>query len=200
MKKILIMLIALATIGKVNAQNWTIDNTHSQVMFTVSHLVISEITGDFKKFSGNINATKPDFSDANIEFNIDVNSINTDNEMRDNHLKGDDFFNAEKFPTMTFKGKGMKKVSGNKYKLTGQLTIRNVTKTVTLDVVYAGTVKDPWGNTKAGFKIKGMINRFDYNLTWNTLTEAGGATVGQDVEFTCNLELTQVKETTSGMK
>lgn len=187
------MLLTAAITGQANAQTWTIDNAHSQVMFTVSHLVIAEVTGSFKAFSGNITAAKPDFSDAAIEFNIDVNTINTDNEMRDNHLKSDDFFNVAKYPKMTFKGKGMKKISGNKYQLTGDMTIRDVTKPVTLDVTYAGTVKDPYGNTKAGFKIKGTINRLDYNLKWNTMTEAGGAVVGSDVDFTCNLELAQGK-------
>ncbi|MBL0342577.1 MAG: YceI family protein [Bacteroidetes bacterium] len=190
MKKIILMLVAILAAGQINAQSlWAVDNTHSQVLFTVSHLVISEVTGSFKAFSGNITSSKPDFSDAKIDFTIDVNSINTDNEMRDNHLKGDDFFNAGKYPKMVFKGTSMKKVSGNKYELIGELTIRDVTKPVTLDVTYAGTVKDPWGNTKAGFKIKGKINRFDYNLKWNTLTEAGGAVVGEEVELTCNLEL-----------
>lgn len=172
---------------------WMIDNSHSQVMFTVSHLVISEVTGSFKGFTGTISATKPDFTDAKIEFNVDVNTVNTDNEMRDNHLKGDDFFNAGKYPKMTFKGTGLKKVSGNKYTLSGELTIRDVTKPITLDVTYFGTTNDPWGNTKAGFKIKGKINRFDYNLKWNTLTEAGGAVVGEEVEIVCNLELAKSK-------
>nr|HMT30139.1 YceI family protein [Bacteroidia bacterium] len=163
MKKVLILFAALIAAGQMKAQtNWTVDNTHSQVMFTVSHLVISEVTGSFKKFNGTITSSKPDFTDAQINFTVDVNSINTDNEMRDTHLKGDDFFNSEKYPAITFKGKSFKKVSGNKYQLTGDLTIRDITKTVTLDVVYSGTVKDPWGNTKAGFKIKGTIKRFDY--------------------------------------
>lgn len=194
MKKIVFMLAATVAAGQLQAQtNWMVDNSHSQVMFTVSHLVISEVTGSFKKFNGTIKASKPDFTDAQIDFTIDVNSVNTDNEMRDTHLKSDDFFNAEKFPNMTFKGKSFKKVNGNKYQLTGDLTIRDITKTITLDVVYAGTVKDPWGNIKAGFKIKGTVKRFDYNLKWNTLTEAGGAVVGEDVEFTVNLELAQAK-------
>lgn len=189
MKKLLFILLVFVATGQVNAQKWTIDNTHSQVMFTVSHLVISEVTGSFKGYSGSVVSSKEDFSDAVVEFSIDVKTINTDNEMRDTHLKGDEFFNAEKYPKMIFKGKRMQKISGNRYQLIGDLTIRDITKTITLDVIYSGTVKDPWGNTKAGFKIKGVVNRFDYNLKWNTLTEAGGAVVGKDVEFTCNLEL-----------
>jgi len=194
MKKVLILFVALLASTPTKAQTiWIIDHSHSQVMFTVSHLVIAEITGSFKKFSGNIKSSEADFTDAQIDFTIDVNSVNTDNEMRDNHLKGDDFFNADKYPKMVFKGKSFKKVSGNKYQLTGELTIRDVTKTITLDVTYAGTVLDPWENTKAGFKIKGTINRFDYNLKWNNLTDAGGAVVGEDVEITVNLELAKSK-------
>lgn len=196
MKRISTLMIVAGLAAQVPSQaqtTWMIDNSHSQVMFTVSHLVISEVTGSFKGFTGSITAAKPDFTDANIEFNVDVNTVNTDNEMRDNHLKGDDFFNAGKYPKMTFKGTGLKKVSGNKYTLSGQLTIRDVTKPVTLDVTYFGTTNDPWGNTKAGFKIKGKINRFDYNLKWNTLTEAGGAVVGEEVEIVCNLELAKSK-------
>ncbi len=193
MKKILTLAIAVTSTAGVQAQTWTIDNAHSQVLFTVSHLVISEVTGNFKSFSGNITSTKPDFSDASVAFTIDVNSINTDNEMRDTHLKSDDFFNAEKFPKITFKGNGLKKISGNKYQITGQLTIRDITKTVTFDVTYSGTAKDGYGNTKAGFKIRGEINRFDYNLKWNALTEAGGVTVGETVEFVSNLQLVQGK-------
>ena len=194
MKKTMIAILTMAAPGLTVAQTkWDIDNAHSQVMFNVSHLVISEVTGQFKTFSGNITTSNPDFTDAVIDFQIDVASINTDNQMRDDHLKGDDFFNAGKYPKMVFKGKELKKVSGNKYKLTGDLTIRDVTKTVTLDVTYSGTVKDPWGNTKAGFKIKGSVNRFDYNLKWNTITEAGGAVVGPEVEIICNLQLSQAK-------
>ena len=189
MKKIILIIIAGMTFNQAPAQMWAIDKAHSQVMFTVSHLVIAEVTGNFKTFNGLINASKDDFSDATVEFSVEVSSLNTESEMRDNHLKSDDFFNAEKFPKITFKGKGMKKISGNKYSLTGNLTIRDITKPITLEVTYFGTVKDPWGNYKAGFKIHGVVNRFDYDLKWNNTTEAGGAVVGQDVTITANLEL-----------
>jgi len=167
---------------------WKLDHSHSNVKFTVTHLVISEVDGSFKKFDGNLTASKDDFSDAQISFSVDVRSINTDNDMRDDHLRGDDFFNAEKYPEMTFVSTSMKKTGDNTYKLTGDLTIRDVTKPITFDVVYGGTVVDPWGSTKAGFKAIGTINRFDYNLKWNTLTEAGGAVVGADVKITINAE------------
>ena len=168
---------------------WMVDKAHSKVQFSVAHLVISEVSGEFKSFDADVEASKGDFTDAKINFSADVNSINTDNDSRDKHLKSDDFFNAEKFPKLTFKGKYLKKIDDKNYKLVGDLTIRDVTKQVTLDVVYNGTIKDPWGNTKSGFKIKGEINRFDYNLKWNTLIEAGGAVVGKTVDLLANFEL-----------
>ena len=115
------------------------------------------------------------------------------NKMRDNHLKSDDFFNAEKYPKMTFKSVSWKKAGDQNYVLEGDLTIRDVTKRVTFTVVHGGTIKDPWGNTKAGFKATTVINRFDYGLKWNTLMEAGGATVGKDVSITLNLQFAQKK-------
>ncbi len=170
------------------AKIWKVDNVHSAVKFSVSHLVISEVDGSFKVYNGSISSTKDDFSDAVIDFSIDVNSINTDNTMRDGHLKGDDFFNADTYPTMIFKSTSFKKKEGNRYELVGNLTVRDVTKKVIFDVKYGGTVKDGYGNTKAGFKVTGSINRFDYGLKWNALTEAGGATVGAEVSLSANLE------------
>ncbi|RYE16770.1 MAG: YceI family protein, partial [Sphingobacteriaceae bacterium] len=153
----------------------------------------SEVEGNFKKFNGTLTNTKPDFTDAAVDFTIDINSVDTDSEMRDKHLKGDDFFNAEKYPNMVFKSTSMKKLAGNKYALMGNLTIRNVTKPVKFDVTYGGTAKDGYGNTKAGFKASTVINRFDYGLKWNTATEAGGATVGKDVTIDMKLEFAQAK-------
>lgn len=194
MKKALVLAVIAFISTSVFAQTkWTIDAVHSSVKFTVTHLVISEVEGSFKKFDGSITAAKPDFTDASINFTVDVNSISTDNDMRDKHLKSDDFFNAEKFPAMTFKSTGFKKLTANKYALSGNLTIRDVTKPVVFNVVYGGTVKDGYGNTKAGFKATASINRFDYNLKWNALTEAGGATVGKDINMEIRLEFAQAK-------
>ncbi|GEO11667.1 YceI family protein [Segetibacter aerophilus] len=194
MKKVfLVAVIALIQTAVFAQTKWNVDNAHSSVKFSVSHLVISEVEGGFKKFTGNVVSTNPDFTDAKVDFAIDVNSINTDNDMRDKHLKSDDFFNAEQYPNMTFKSTSFKKVSGNKYALTGNLTIRNVTKPVKFDVVYGGTAKDGYGNTKAGFKATAVINRFDYNLKWNNLTEAGGATVGKDITLDLKMEMAQAK-------
>ena len=135
-------------------------------------------------------ATKPDFTDASIVFAADVNSINTDNENRDKHLKSDDFFNAEKFPQVKFVSKSFKALGNNKYTLAGDLTIRDITRPVTFDVTYGGTVTSAaMGGTHAGFKAKTTINRFDYNLKWNAATEAGGAVVGKEVDITLNIDM-----------
>lgn len=194
MKQILsLAIVALISTYSFAQSTWNVDNVHSSVKFSVPHLVISEVEGSFKKFTGNYTAAKTDLTDAKVNFTIDINSIDTDNENRDKHLKSDDFFNAEQFPQMAFKSTSIKKVSGNKYALYGNLTIRNVTKPVKFDVVYGGTAKDGYGNTKSGFKATTVINRFDYNLKWNTLTEAGGATVGKDVTIDMKLEFAQAK-------
>ena len=171
---------------------WSADPAHSSVKFTVKHLGVSEVEGRFKVFSGTIDAPASDFNNSKIDFNIDVTSINTDNDMRDNHLKSDDFFNAEKFPKMTFTSTSFKKVKGDAYVLEGNLTIRDVTKKVTLAVNYGGTMKDPYGNIKAGFKVTGKISRKAYNLKWNTVTE-GVAVVADDVNMVINLEFAQQK-------
>ncbi|MFM7022041.1 MAG: YceI family protein [Flavobacteriales bacterium] len=168
---------------------FNIDPAHSEIQFKVKHLVITTVTGHFKKFEGSLQSEKDDFSDAKISFKAETNSIDTNNEQRDGHLKSDDFFNAEKFPFITFTSKELKKTSGNKYKLSGELTIRDITKSIELDAEYNGTAIDPWGNTKVGFELSGSINRFDYQLKWNALTEAGGAMVGADIKLALNIQL-----------
>ena len=169
---------------------WVVDKAHSNVRFSVSHLVVSDVDGSFKSFDGSMAASKPDFTDASIVFAADVNTINTDNENRDKHLKSDDFFNAEKFPQIKFVSKSFKSLGNNKYSLAGDLTIRDITKPVTFDVNYGGTVTSAaMGGTHAGFKAKTTINRFDYNLKWNAATETGGAVVGKEVEITLNIDM-----------
>jgi polyisoprenoid-binding protein YceI len=170
------------------ATKWTLDKAHTNVLFSVSHLVVSDVEGKFKSFDGWMESDKADFSDAKIGFTVDIASISTDNDMRDNHLKSDDFFNAAKFPQMKFESTSFTSTGGNKYKLTGNLTIRDVTKPVTFDVYYGGTV-NAMGGTHAGFKAKTTLNRFDYNLKWDKTTEAGGLVVGKDVDITINIDL-----------
>ncbi|MDO1444800.1 YceI family protein [Rhodocytophaga aerolata] len=186
-----VMAMSLSVVAQKTS--WQIDPAHSKIGFTVTHLVISEVEGSFKKVDAKMVSTKPDFTDSQIEFSADVNSIDTENEDRDKHLKSADFFDAANHDKIKFVSKTFKKVSGNEYKLTGDLTIKGVTKPVTLDVVYGGTAKDPYGNTKAGFKVNGKISRKEYGLTWNTLTEAGGAVVGDEVELVGKIQLQQIK-------
>ncbi len=187
--KFLSIVLFLVSSSLLAQTTWTVDKSHSKVGFSVSHLVITDVDGYFKDYDAQVTTEGDDFSKANIDFTIKTNSIFTDNNDRDNHLRSDDFFNAEKYPQMAFKGKSMKKVSDNKYKLVGDLTIRDVTKQVELDVIYNGTVKDPWGNTKSGFKVTGEIDRFDYNLKWNKAIEAGSLVVGKEVELVIDLQL-----------
>ncbi len=186
-------MLFIAAGASAQASKWTVDASHSTVKFSVSHLMVSEVEGTFKKFDGTIEAPTADFNNAQINFTVDVASVNTDNEKRDEHLKSDDFFNAAKYPQMIFKSTSFKKVKGSNYVLEGNLTIRDVTKKIKFDVTYGGTVKDPWGNTKAGFKTSAKISRKAYGLKWNTLTEAGGAVVGDEVTMILKMEFGKAK-------
>jgi polyisoprenoid-binding protein YceI len=175
------------------ATKWNLDKAHSNVKFTVTHMVVSEVDGAFKIFEGSLEHTKPDYSDAKISFSVDVNSVNTDNENRDKHLKSPDFFDVAKFPAMKFESTSFKPLGDNKYKLDGNLTIKDVTKPVSFDVTYGGTIKTPQGN-KAGFKAKATINRFDFNLKWDRATEAGSLVVAKEVEVVINTEFNEAKQ------
>lgn len=170
---------------------WNIDPTHTEVQFKVKHLVISTVTGFFKKFSGSVQTESEDFNGASVSFSLDVNSIDTNQADRDGHLKSADFFAADQHPSIDFSG--TLKKSGSDYKLDGDLTIRGTKKNVTLDVEFGGTTVDPWGNTKAGFEINGKINRKDFGLNWNALTEAGGMVVSEDVKIHINVELAKAQ-------
>jgi len=168
---------------------WAIDNMHSEVQFKAKHLVISTVTGKFKSFEGTLEAETEDFDGAEASFSVDVDSIDTNVPDRDAHLKSDDFFNAEKYPKLTFKGTLNKTDDG--YKLTGPLTIRDVTRDVTLDVDFGGIMVDGYGQTKAGFEISGKVNRKEFGLTWSMVTEAGGVVVGDEIKLDLNIQLTK---------
>jgi polyisoprenoid-binding protein YceI len=189
MKKLFIAcVLGFAVITVKSQTTWKVDPSHSTLGFSVSHLVISEVEGKFKVYEGTINSKKDDFAGSDIYFTVDVKSIDTENEKRDEHLLSDDFFNAEKFPKMTFKSVSFKKLSGNKYVLEGDLTIRDVTKRVKFDVTYNGQTKSPWGQTVAGFKASSVINRQDFGLKWNKALETGGFVVGDSVNIHLKLE------------
>jgi polyisoprenoid-binding protein YceI len=190
MKKFVAVVFAIfAVTTLVTAQSeWKFDKVHSSISFSIKHMVISNVSGSFKDFSVVLKSGKEDFSDATVESTIQVASISTDNDYRDKHLKSDDFFNAEKFPTIKFKSTKFEKLGDNKYKITGDLTMRDVTKEVIFDAVLNGTLKTDKGLLSA-WKATTTVNRFDYNLKWNKTIETGGLIVGQDVTITLNLEL-----------
>ncbi|QCX54306.1 YceI family protein [Elizabethkingia sp. JS20170427COW] len=163
---------------------WTIDPSHSEIQFKVKHMVISTITGAFEKFDSEISSESDDFSNAHFSFSAEIDSINTKNIDRDNHLKSADFFDAEHFPRLTFSSeKGIE--AG---KISGILEICGVQKEVTLDVDFGGVINDPFGMVRAGFEISGRINRKDFGLSWSQLTEAGGLIVGDDIKISANVE------------
>ncbi len=168
---------------------WALDPTHSEVGFKVKHMMFTNVSGKFNNISVALENENDDFSTSTIEFSADINSIDTSNSDRDNHLKSADFFDAETFPKMSFKSNAIQHVSGNTYKVNGDLTVKNVTKPVQLDVEYSGLMKDPWGNVKTGFSIEGKINRKDFGLSWNAALETGGVLVGEEVKLLSEIQL-----------
>jgi polyisoprenoid-binding protein YceI len=191
MKKITVIAASLLAFSATTfAQTtWNADKAHARLGYSVSHMTLSESEGNFKSYDAKIKATKADFSDATFEVSIDVNSLNTDNEMRDKHLKSADFFDAEKYPTITFKSTSFKKVSGNQYKLVGDLTFHGVTKQVILNAVYNGTQENPQNKKLiAGFTISGTFKRKDFGFA----AEAPATMLGDDVKLRASGEF--VKE------
>jgi polyisoprenoid-binding protein YceI len=180
MKKISFILFALCISSATFAQTtYMADKAHAKVGFTITHLGLSEVDGTFKTIDAKVTAAKEDFSDAVFEFSADISSISTGNEMRDGHLQGDNWFNAAQFPKLTFKSTGISKVADKKYKLTGNLTIKGVTKSVTLDCTLLGTTVDKKSSKKvAGFKVSGYIKRPDFGVGG-----AGSMPVSEDVEL-----------------
>lgn len=168
---------------------WTIDPAHSEVQFKVKHLVISTVTGSFNKFEGSAEAESDDFSNAKINFSLDVDSIDTNQPQRDGHLKSPDFFDAAAFPKITFVSTSFTKKSGADYSLKGNLTVKGVTKEVELAVEFGGIAADPYGNVKAGFDITGVVNRKDFGLTASMVTEAGSIVVGDEVKLILSVQL-----------
>ena len=167
---------------------WSIDPTHSEVQFKIKHLVISTVTGQFNTFNGSLEATGDDFSGAKATFEASIDSISTNNADRDGHLKSPDFFDAANFPTLNFESTSFENKGGNDYKITGNFTIKGVTKEVTLDAEFGGIMTDPYGNVKAGFEITGKINRKDFGLSWSAVTEAGGIVVSDEVKLALNVQ------------
>jgi polyisoprenoid-binding protein YceI len=173
----------------MKSTKWIIDPAHTEIHFKVKHLVISSVTGSFDKFEGSMETSREDFTDAVIDFSADVNSVYTNMPDRDNHLKSADFFDTANHPKLTFRSKSIQKKKENEFILSGDLTIRGITRGIALDVAFGGIMKDPYGNVKAGFELTGKINRKDYALNWNAITEAGGVVVSDEVKILVNVEM-----------
>jgi polyisoprenoid-binding protein YceI len=187
MKKINVMIAALLLAGSAFAQTtWNIDKTHSKIGFSVVHMVVSETEGTFKDYTGTVISKTEDFIGAEVSFTAKVASINTENERRDGHLKSADFFDAEKFPEISFKGNIVK--TGTKYKLVGDFTMKGVTKKVEFDMTFGGTINTGRG-VKAGFKVNGVINRQDYGVAWSSKMAGGEMVVSDDVTLVIKVEL-----------
>lgn len=191
MKKIALLFVAtLFSVATFAQTKWNVDKMHSFVNFSVKHLGISFVDGRFDKYEGTFVGTPEDLTKGVFNFTVDMNSVNTSVEMRDNHLKTNDFFNVEKFPTMTFESKSIKKTGKDKYKLEGNLTIRNITKPVTFDLTYGGLLQDDGqGNQKLGFQATTTVNRFDFDVAY----DPSGQAIAKDVKIAVNIEFAKAK-------
>ena len=190
MKKLGTLIAAmLLAMGSIFAQaTWNIDASHTTIGFAVDHMVISEVTGKFNSYEGSLSANGEDLESGQISFSADIASIDTENAKRDGHLKSPDFFDATNHPKLTFKSSSIKKTGDKTYKVAGTLTMRGTSKEVEFDLKHNGTIKDPYGNTRAGFKLTGAVNRMEYGLKWSATMEAGGLVVGDEVRIICNIE------------
>lgn len=176
----------MTTQGKTK---WVNDPSHSELLFKVRHLMITNVKGEFRDFKVEVNSDDNDFSNAEVNVTIDASSVFTNNNDRDGHLKSADFFDIENHKELTFKSTKFEKVNDSEFKLTGLLSIKGVENEVTLDVDFGGTMKDPWGNEKAGFSLEGKINRKDWDLNWNAALETGGVLVSDEVSLSADIQL-----------
>lgn len=194
---IAVLSLSVLVVSNIQSQaevkEYVIDQDHSAVIFKVRHLAISTVTGRFDIFEGSYTFDSDDISNSTVETTIQVASVNTNEKDRDDHLRSNDFFDVEKYPTIIFKSKEIKNVDGNDFEIVGDLTIHGVTKEVTLDAVYEGSATDPRGNERTGFVADGKINRKDFGMTWNKALELGGVVVGEEVRFTLEIQGIQKK-------
>jgi len=170
-------------------KTWVVDPAHSEIQFKVKHLMITNVTGHFSNYAVTATTEGDDFTKASIHFTAEVDSLSTGNEMRDGHLKSADFFDAANHPQVKFTGTRFEKTDDEHYSLHGDLTLRETTKNIQLNVEFGGVVKDGYGNTKAGFSITGKIKRKEFGLNWDAVTEAGGVVVSDDVRIHCEIQL-----------
>jgi polyisoprenoid-binding protein YceI len=167
---------------------WTIDQAHSEIHFKVKHMLIATVTGYFRQFSCTVETEGDDFITSKVLFKADINSITTNNEQRDAHLRTGDFFDAEKYPQLTFESSRLEKIDEDEFKLYGTLTMRGVSKPIVLDVEYGGSTIDPWGNTRVGFSVSGKLNRKDFGVSFSMISETGSILLGDEVKLSANAE------------
>ena len=179
--------------------NWKIDSAHSEINFSVRHMMISNVRGRFESFTGEVDFDEENPANTTVEVQIDANSIDTREPNRNNHLRSQDFLYAEKYPYLTFRSKRVEVTGKNRARLVGDLTVRDITREVTLDVEYSGQAKSPWGTTSAGFSASGSLNRKDWDLTWNQALETGGVLVGDEIKFNVEVEIVKQPETQEEM-
>ncbi|MGE5382949.1 MAG: YceI family protein [Omnitrophica WOR_2 bacterium] len=171
---------------------WNVDKNHSEILFKVKHLMITNVKGEFRDFTSEIESENDDFSDADINLTIKAASVFTNSDDRDAHLRSADFFDVENYPELTFQSTSFTKIDDERYKLTGLLTIKGISKEVTLNAEFGGLNKDPWGNQKAGFSINGSFNRKDWGLNWNAALETGGVLVSDEVKMSAEVQFVKV--------
>jgi len=181
----------------MTTNNWNLDTVHSGINFTVRHMVVSKVRGRFAKFGGSVTLDEDDLTRSIVEATIDASSIDTGTAQRDDHLKSADFFDVEHFPQIRFRSTRIEKLEGENYRLTGELTIRDVTRPIALEAEYGGRGKDPWGNERVGFTAKGALDRKDFGLKWNQALETGGVLVSDRVDI--ELEVQAVRAAASAL-
>ncbi len=169
-------------------QTWVLDPTHSELQFKIKHLMISTVSGQFNQFKTTVETDGDDFTKAKVHFEAAVDSISTNNDQRDAHLKNGDFFDAEKYPAVIFESERMEKTGDDEYLLHGTLTMRGVSKNILLHAEFGGLTKDPWGNTRTGFSVTGKINRQDFGMSFGAVSETGGLLLGDEVKIIANVQ------------
>jgi polyisoprenoid-binding protein YceI len=177
-----------------NSKTWVIDPMHSEVLFKIKHLVISTVTGSFRKFEGKVVTEGTDFNNARVSATIDVKSIDTNQPQRDGHLKGGDFFEADMYPDITFESTSFLKTDGSDYLMSGNLTMKGVTRPIKLNVEYGGSEDNGHGTLKHGFEVTGIVNRKEFGMTWNKLTDTGGLGLGEDIKLMANIQIAELVE------
>jgi len=193
-KIVLTSALILATALGSQAQTWNFDKAHSNIGFSAKHMLIANVRGQFQDYEGMVSFDGKDLENGSAEITIDVKSINTNNERRDNHLRSSDFFEVDQFPIISFKSTKITKTGENEFQMTGDLTIKGITKPVTLDCVFNGMITDPRGNLRAGFDATGTIKRHDFDIAWDNKLQDGSFIVGEDIKLDIHAELIEAED------